>query len=232
MCVLVLLSISFCRFHPFGWDLDLIDFVLFLRFLLFSNVLTLFYWPRSQQSIWAGLSWAREPILVGSSKDLKWWCDTIRQVDVMRQPVTPSFTRQQCRTTVTSLRCVKRWDETKRCVARCDEIRSEETWLRQRFTDTSDALSATLIPCGQDEMRCVVFYLAPMWSRWDEMHWHLPCSYVVNIRWDALSDPSIQCPHDEMRYSVCYLETMWSRCIMGNLFDLMRKKLGCWGFIG
>ena len=56
ICVLVILALSWCSFHPLNeiW-------ICLVFFLLFSDDLVLFYWPRVQQIIYTGLSWDRQP---------------------------------------------------------------------------------------------------------------------------------------------------------------------------
>ena len=137
----------------------------------------------------------------------------------------------------------KRYDPTRRWVARCDKIRCEATCdtrcyvTHQRCDATEkrwdvrfdrdalccetrqtrvrlrwDVIPSSLRPCGQDEMRCADYYLAPMSSRRDEIHCLLPWDHVVKMRWDTLTVCSFV-SQDVMTWKVFYLDPVWSRYV-------------------
>ena len=189
-------------------------------------------------------------------------CDVTRRCDVTtwcprplsRKLGSPNVTSLRCgkRCDVTR-RCVVRCDEIRcdtTCDKRCDvtnqrcdvtEIQCDVRYDRDtlccetrhsRVALRWDAMSAALNPCGQDEMRYDVWYLARLWSRCAEIRCLLPCSYSVHMRWDTLSTPLIgsreyiphwikliQCGPDEMICAAFYLAPMYSR------WDVMTYRL-------
>ena len=95
-------------------------------------------------------------------------------------------------------RYVAMWDPTEmHCNCATRQARVRLRW---------DTLPPSLTPCGQDVIRCTAYYLATMWTRYDEwsrcdkVRYLLPYSCVDKIRWDTLLPTLfLSCQH-EMRW--------------------------------